>query len=42
MLLNGLGHIGNMAVRRRYLPGGFTALLLLPAAGVLIVQLVSR
>ena len=42
MLLNGSGHIGIMAVRWHYFPGGFTAFLLLPAAGVLIVQLVSR
>jgi hypothetical protein len=43
MRLNGLGHIGIMVVRRRYyFPGSFTAFLLLPAAGVLIAQLVSR
>lgn len=42
MLFNGLGHIGIMAVSRRYFPGGFTAFLLLPAAGILIAQLVSR
>jgi hypothetical protein len=41
MVLNGLGHIGIMAVRRRYFPGGFTAFLLLLAAGILIAQLVS-
>lgn len=29
MLFNGEGHIGIMAVRRRYFPGGFTAFLLL-------------
>jgi hypothetical protein len=42
MFANGAGHMGMMALRRRYFPGGLTAFLLLAVAAYLIVQLVSR
>lgn len=42
MLANGTAHIGIMALRREYFPGGLTAFLLLPVSAYLIVQLVSR
>jgi hypothetical protein len=42
MLLNGVGHIGIMIVRRSYFPGGLTAFLLLPASLYLIAQLMQR
>ena len=42
MLLNGLGHVGIMVVRRRYFPGGVTAFLLLLVSGYLILHLKSR
>jgi uncharacterized membrane protein YhhN len=41
MLLNGLGHIGMMAVRRRYFPGGITAFLLASVAILLIGHLLK-
>jgi len=36
LILNGLGHLGIMMVRRRYFPGGITAVVLLIAATVLM------
>ena len=42
MLLNGLGHIGIMFVRRQYFPGGITAFLLLLVAAYLMLHLKSR
>jgi hypothetical protein len=42
MFLNGLGHIGIMAVRRQYFPGGLTAFLLLPVSGYLVIHLMGR
>ena len=36
LILNGLGHLGIMIARRRYFPGGMTAILLLIAAAILI------
>ena len=42
IVLNGLGHIAIMVVRRTYFPGGVTAFLLLPVAGLLIKNLLSR
>jgi hypothetical protein len=39
MFLNGLGHVGVMVARRRYSPGGVTALLLLLLSGFLILHL---
>jgi hypothetical protein len=42
MLANGAVHMGIMALRRRYFPGGLTAFLLLPVSAYLIAQLVSR
>jgi hypothetical protein len=41
MLINGLGHIGIMAVRRRYFPGGLTAFLLVFVASYLIIYLLK-
>jgi hypothetical protein len=41
MLANGAIHIGMMALRRRYFPGGATALLLIPVSVYLITQLMS-
>jgi hypothetical protein len=38
MLLNGLGHIGIMIIKRQYFPGGLTAFFLLLALGYLISQ----
>ena len=42
MLLNGLGHIAIMIVKRGYFPGGFTAFFLLPVSILLGVELLSR
>jgi hypothetical protein len=39
MVLNGLGHIGIMFIRKEYFPGGLTAFLLLLASGCLLLQL---
>ncbi len=39
MALNGLGHLGIMAFRRAYFPGGWTAPLLLLVAGAVFVNL---
>lgn len=39
MFLNGLGHVGIMAVKKRYFPGGVTALLLLLLSAYLILHL---
>jgi hypothetical protein len=39
MVLNGMGHIGIMLIKREYFPGGLTAFLLLLASGCLILQL---
>ena len=41
LLGNALGHIGIMILRRRYFPGGFTAVLLLPALAYLGCQLLN-
>ena len=41
MLLNGLGHVVIMAVRRRYFPGGITSFLLASVAILLIVHLLK-
>jgi hypothetical protein len=40
MVLNGLGHIGIMTIKRSYFPGGLTAFLLLAAALALLVVLI--
>jgi hypothetical protein len=42
MLLNGCLHIGIMALRRKYFPGGATALPVVVAAVNLIYQLIRR
>jgi hypothetical protein len=42
MLMNGIGHIGTMLVRREYFPGGLTAFILLPVSAYLIIQLLNR
>lgn len=42
MLLNGLGHVGIMAVRRGYFPGGLTAFILLLVSVALMMHLLSR
>jgi uncharacterized membrane protein YhhN len=42
MLLNGLGHISMMLVRRNYFPGGITAFLLVPASILLITRLLAH
>ena len=42
MLMNGIGHIGMMLVRREYFPGGLTAFLLLPISAYLIMHLLNR
>jgi hypothetical protein len=42
MLMNGIGHIGMMLVRREYFPGGLTAFLLLPISAYLIIHLLNR
>ena len=42
MLMNGIGHIGIMLVRREYFPGGLTAFLLLPISAYLIIHLLNR
>ena len=42
MLMNGIGHIGMMLVRREYFPGGLTAFLLLPVSAYLIIHLLNR
>jgi hypothetical protein len=39
MVLNGLGHIGMMVIKKAYFPGGITAFLLLPLSAYLIVLL---
>lgn len=39
MMLNGLGHIGIMVVKRGYFPGGFTAFLLLSLSAYLLFLL---
>lgn len=41
MLINGIGHIGIMAVKREYFPGGLTAFILLPVSAYLIMQLMG-
>jgi hypothetical protein len=41
MSLNGLAHAGMMIARRRYFPGGFTALPLLLASALLMAALVG-
>jgi hypothetical protein len=41
MLLNGAGHIGIMALRRIYFPGGLTAILLLAGSIYLIYRLIA-
>jgi len=41
MFLNGLGHVGMMIVRWRYVPGGLTATLLLVLSGTLILHLLG-
>jgi hypothetical protein len=40
MILNGLGHIGIMALKRTYFPGGVTAFLLEAVGIVLLVHLI--
>jgi len=42
MLMNGIGHIGIMLVRREYFPGGLTAFTLLPISAYLIINLLNR
>jgi hypothetical protein len=42
MLMNGIGHIGIMLVRRKYFPGSLTAFILLPVSAYLIIQLLNR
>lgn len=42
MLLNGVGHVGIVLVRRRYFPGAVTGLGLILAAGYLIGVLTVR
>ena len=42
MLINSLGHIGIMIVKRAYFPGGFTSFFLLPVSILLGVELLSR
>jgi hypothetical protein len=42
MLMNGIGHIGMMLVRREYFPGGLTAFTLLPVSAYLIMHLLNR
>lgn len=39
MVLNGLGHIGIMLIKKEHFPGGLTAFLLLLTSGYLILQL---
>ena len=41
MLMNGIGHIGIMVIRREYFPGGFTAFILLPVSAYLIILLLN-
>lgn len=41
MLLNGIGHVGEMIVRGRYFPGGATATLLLVISGYLMLHLLG-
>jgi hypothetical protein len=41
MLINGAGHLGMMALRRGYFPGGLTAVLLLVGSVYLIYRLVA-
>jgi hypothetical protein len=40
-LLNGLGHVGIVVIKREYFPGGLTAPVLALVAGYLIVLLVT-
>lgn len=40
MLINGMSHLGMMAARRAYFPGGVTAMPLIPVAVYLMVLLV--
>lgn len=42
MLLNGLGHVGIMLVKRRHFPGGLTAPALILIASYLIVLLATN
>ena len=42
MLANGAAHIGMMALRSEYFPGGLTAFLLLSVSAYLIMQLMGR
>jgi hypothetical protein len=42
MLLNSLGHLTIIVVRRRYFPGGFTAGFLQLASGLVIIALLNR
>jgi hypothetical protein len=42
ILMNGIGHIGIMLVRREYFPGGLTAFVLLPVSAYLIINLLNR
>jgi hypothetical protein len=39
MLLNGVGHIAIMVVKRNYFPGGYTAFLLVPISVYLMTSL---
>ena len=41
MLMNGIGHIGIMALNRKYFPGGLTAPVLILVSTYLIKQLVE-
>lgn len=41
MVLNGLGHVGMMALRRQYFPGGLTAVLLLGLSVHLMLHLLG-
>jgi len=41
MMLNGIGHLAVMIIRKSYFPGGITALFLVIAAAVLVYSLVS-
>ena len=41
MLLNGVGHVAIMVLRRGYFPGGLTALLLVPISVYLMIILIS-
>ena len=41
MLMNGIGHIGIMVIRRQYFPGGLTAFVLLLVSAYLIILLLN-